>query len=189
MNKKEAIYNYFKDLDVFYYFAINLTMYVSSYLRNKMIKGENEKTAILLSDREIQQFSLDKIFFLPPLILTENLKKRKVDVFKKATSKDLEEVLLDNRYQNVILSGHGNSLEWVASDRSVSVYELDSIPFERKKGDVIKLGCGDAVDYFALRIAKYPEKTVYFKRHVENIELLAYVNKRYKEAKKNRKLY
>jgi hypothetical protein len=67
-----------------------------------------------------------------------------VDWVYKATSNDLEVTLNNPEYQSIALLGHSTRDSWVASDRKVTLDDIEKCwNGEKKDGYWVQWGCGD----------------------------------------------
>lgn len=109
---------------------------------------ENRNAAILLSAHAV----LGNDHWLPPLALlgsypswTLYFNKRglKTEYFLSTTSDDLRQVLLDERYQSVVLVGHGSYNHWRTTDDGISVLDIQRMAgkFEKKESEWFQLSC------------------------------------------------
>ena len=67
----------------------------------------------------------------------------KTDYFFNATKNDLKNVLIDTKFESVVLVGHGSMNGWKATDKYVSNDDINQWKdlFEAKKGEWFQLTC------------------------------------------------
>jgi hypothetical protein len=67
----------------------------------------------------------------------------KTDFIFSATAKDFYNVLMDNKYQSIVLVGHGSFNCWKATDKLVCTYDIERLAgkFRRKQGEWFQLTC------------------------------------------------
>lgn len=72
----------------------------------------------------------------------------KTDYIFSATYKDFVRVLLDEKYQSIVLVGHGSFNCWKATDELVSTYDVERLngKFKKKNGEWFQLSC-PSTDY------------------------------------------
>lgn len=98
-----------------------------------------EKTAILVGYENFStEFAVKNVSGLG-LTAYHFSKKGKIEIIDKAKKKDLERVLKDSTYKNIVIYGHGSKGSWLDSDRySVEYRDLKGSQKER----IIQLTCG-----------------------------------------------
>lgn len=108
-------------------------------ITNSNNNSNKEKTAILVSyGNLVEEFAL-KYFSGIGLVAYHFSKKGKIEIIDKSKKEDLERVLRDSTYKNLVIYGHGSRGSWVDSDgKSVKYGELNTPPKER----VLQLTCG-----------------------------------------------
>ena len=81
----------------------------------------------------------------PVWTLYFNARGLKPDYFFSATHKDFVTVLQDERYQSIVLVGHGSYNHWRATDQEVSVFDIERLEgtFTKKSGEWFQLTCGN----------------------------------------------
>ena len=106
--------------------------------------------AILISAHAIagNDHWLPPIAFLgsyPAWTLYFNARGLKPAYILSATYKDFIQVLQDERYQSVVLVGHGSYNHWRATDQEVSLYDVERLAgkFQKKSGEWFQLTCGN----------------------------------------------
>lgn len=120
-----------------------------AFTSNVLVKT-NKYAAILLS---AHAFS-DHDYWAPPLAflgsypawtLYFNARGEKTDYFFNATKEDFMNVLVDSKYQSMVLVGHGSYNTWRATDTQIANYdiELHKEKFQRKQGEWMQLSCAD----------------------------------------------
>ncbi len=158
-------------------FAMGLLGFASLMERKN---DSSTKTAILYAKSDgLIFYGLDLLTTYPHLKAAEAINGNRVQVFHAATSSDLEEVLADNSFQNLVIKGHGNKYGWDATDRYFSVDDLDEIDFQPKTGEVLKLTCsGIGPDQFALRMVSDPSNATYFQQEPTNGQFQKFIRSR-----------
>lgn len=106
--------------------------------------------AILISAHALagNDYWLPPIAFLgsyPAWTLYFNARGLKPDYFLGATYKDFVNVLQDERYQSIVLVGHGSYNHWRATDQEVSIFDIERLEgtFTKKAGEWFQLTCGN----------------------------------------------
>ena len=162
-----------------------LALITFAYVQKQLREDAPETTAIVHSAAGANSlfYARNELLLLPELILGETLQDRRVKIFRNATSDDLEQVLVESEYQNIILlAGHSTDGSFSLSDRTMYTSDLESIHFARKQGEVLKLTCdSEGADTFATRIADDPSKVFYFGRPAYGFDLLNYSRNRFLE--------
>ena len=130
-----------------------LTIYIpaatAAYISNRRTTGD-DYAAILISAHAI----VGNDHWLPPIALLGsypawtlyfNARGLKPVYILSATYEDFVEVLEDERYQSVVLVGHGSYNHWRATDQEVSVYDVQRLEgkFRKKAGEWVQLTCGN----------------------------------------------
>ena len=106
--------------------------------------------AILLSADAITGYD----HWLPPLAFLGsypawtfyfNSRGLKTDYIFSANFDDFVKVLCSDKYQSVVLVGHGSRSHWKATDRAVSIHDIGRLrsQFNRKHGEWFQLTCGN----------------------------------------------
>jgi len=67
----------------------------------------------------------------------------KTDFIFSATKKDFYDVLLDDKYQSIVLVGHGSFNCWKATDALICTYDVEKLSekFKKKYGEWFQLSC------------------------------------------------
>ncbi len=141
----------FKDL--MKYFFIIIAVYIPiatiAFVSNLFTKTD-KYAAILLSAHALS----DHDYWAPPLAflgsypawtLYFNSRGEKIDYFFNATKNDFMSVLADNKYQSIVLVGHGSYNTWRATDNQIANYDIEAMKgkFQLKQGEWIQLSCAD----------------------------------------------
>lgn len=160
---------------------VQAVMYTLGRRIEKNLGPDAEKTAILYAQTDGPvNADLMLLSTFPHLIYSEAERGRRIKAFDFATSSDLENVLKDDSFQNIFLFGHGTPFHWIATDRCVSVRDLNSWNFKRKTGEVVKLTCndGNGHDYFAEMIAANPDNAKYFSGKLSQSHIMDFLRDR-----------
>lgn len=98
-----------------------------------------EKTAILVSYDNLLDGLLMNYAQGVGLTAYSFSKKGKIEIIDKAKKEDLERVLTDSTYKNIVIYGHGSGKSWWDSDgKHVSYKKLNSSSKER----ILQFTCG-----------------------------------------------
>jgi hypothetical protein len=127
--------------------AIYIPMAAIAYTSNERTHTD-QYAAILVSAHAI----LGNDHWLPPLALLGsypswtlyfNKKGLKTEYFLSATCDDFKGVLLDDKYQSVVLVGHGSYNHWRATDYNVSIFDVKRMAgkYSKKEGEWFQLSC------------------------------------------------
>ena len=115
---------------------------------NDFLITDKKYAAIMLSGYAFSDYDYwaSPLAFLgsyPAWTLYFNLKGYRADYFFNATKQDLKDVLIDSKYQSIVLVGHGSKNAWRATDDLVSNLEIVSWQplFTKKTGEWIQLSC------------------------------------------------
>ena len=115
---------------------------------NNMILKEERYAAILLSGYAFSDYDYwaSPIAFLgsyPAWTLYFNSNGLKTDYFFNATKEDMKTVLIDSKYESIVMVGHGSRNGWKATDEFVSNDDINEWKelFEPKKGEWFQLSC------------------------------------------------
>jgi len=67
----------------------------------------------------------------------------KTNFIFSATKKDFYDVLMDDKYQSIVLVGHGSFNCWKATDKMICTYDIERLAgkFKRKQGEWFQLSC------------------------------------------------
>jgi len=150
----------------------------------EQLPSEAEKTAVLYGKtNELLKNNLMILSTYPQILYGEAKRGRRTTAFNHATLNDLERVLLDDSFQNLILFGQGTPYEWLATDGWASLEYLDSLDFIRKRGEIIKLtdNNGNGLDEFALRIASNPDNAKQFVGKTYQSQIFSFLRERVDE--------
>ena len=129
--------------------AVYIPMAVIAYVSNHQTHS-GRYAAILVSAHAIAGDD----HWLPPIALLGsypswtlyfNDKGLRTEYFLSATCNDFRRVLLDDKYQSVVLVGHGSFNHWRATDGRVSVLDVQRLAgrFSRKQGEWFQLSCAE----------------------------------------------
>jgi len=117
-------------------------------ITNDFIVKDEKYAAIMLSgyafsDHDYWAAPLAFLGSYPAWTLYFNIKGYRTDYFFNATKLDLKNVLIDSKYQSIVLVGHGSKNAWRATDDLVSNLEIVSWQplFTKKTGEWIQLSC------------------------------------------------
>ena len=79
----------------------------------------------------------------PAWTLYFNARNLKPDYIFSATYDDFMNVLKDDKYQSIVLVGHGSYNHWQATDMEVSIFAIQRMEgkFKKKKGEWFQLTC------------------------------------------------
>jgi hypothetical protein len=135
------------------YLAIIVAVYVPiaaiAFLSNFLTKTDNYAAVLLsahaLSDHDYWAPPLAFLGSYPAWTLYFNSRGEKIDYFFNATKKDFMQILADNKYQSIVLVGHGSYNTWRATDDQIANYDIEAMKgkFEIKHGEWIQLSCAD----------------------------------------------
>ena len=117
-------------------------------LTNHFVVKDEKYAAIMLSGYAFSDYDYwaSPLAFLgsyPAWTFYFNLKGYRTDYVFNATVVDLKNVLVDSKYQSIVLVGHGSKNVWRATDQQVSNVEIETWKplFTRKTGEWIQLSC------------------------------------------------
>jgi len=142
-NKFIKIFKWF----LIFYIPIYL---VASYSNNYLMPKDGPRAAIVVSGFAfgVMDFWIAPVVYVgsyPGFIYYFNNQDIPVDYIVNATKEDLLEVVKDEKYQSVVLVGHGSRNSWRAADESVTNMELKMMDmlseFKKKSGEWIQLSC------------------------------------------------
>jgi hypothetical protein len=129
-------------------FAIGYIPYAATALISDITTKSNQYAAILLSADAITGHDhwAPPIAFLgsyPSWTLYFNSLGYKTDYIFSAKHKDFVKVLMDEKYQSIVLVGHGSFNCWKATDELVSTYDIKRLAgkFKKKQGEWFQLSC------------------------------------------------
>jgi hypothetical protein len=115
---------------------------------NNVIVKEDRYAAILLSGYAFSDYDYwaSPLAFLgsyPAWTLYFNFNGMQTDYIFRATREDLKTVLVDPKYQSIVLVGHGSSNVWRATDSYVTNDDINNWKplFTPKTGEWIQLSC------------------------------------------------
>ena len=108
-------------------------------IANSNNNSNKEKTAILVSYENLTYELQTKYFSGVGLTAYYFSKKGKIEIIDKAKEKDLERVLADTSYDNLVIYGHGSTGSWSDSEgKSVKYSELKTSLKKR----ILQFTCG-----------------------------------------------
>ena len=121
---------------------------------NNVILKEERYAAILLSGYAFSNYDYwaSPIAFLgsyPAWTLYFNFNGVKTDYFFNATKNDMKNVLIDPKYESIVMVGHGSRNGWRATDRFVSNDDINEWKeeFAPKTGEWFQLSCAGTDKY------------------------------------------
>ncbi len=96
----------------------------------------------------------------PAWTLYFNSKGLKTDYIFSATKNDFKQVLLDEKYQSIVLVGHGSYNSWRATDDTVSNHDIKMMKgkFKKKSGEWFQLSCPEK-DYSPVHLGELVMKS------------------------------
>jgi len=79
----------------------------------------------------------------------------KTDYIFSATKKDFINVILDEKYQSIVLVGHGSYNNWQATDEIVGNFDIERLKgkFKKKTGEWFQLSCPSS-DYSPIQLGE-----------------------------------
>ena len=117
-------------------------------ITNNVFLKEERYAAILLSGYAFSNYDYwaSPIAFLgsyPAWTLYFNFNGVKTDYFFNATKEDMKNVLIDPKYESIVMVGHGSRNGWRATDRFVSNDDINEWKeeFAPKTGEWFQLSC------------------------------------------------
>lgn len=133
---------------IFYIALIYVPLATLATISNNFFVKDDKYAAILLSGYAFSDYDYwaSPVAFLgsyPAWTFYFNMKGYRTDYVFNATANDLKDVLVDKRYQSIVLVGHGSKNVWRATDELVSnveIHEWESL-FSKKTGEWIQLSC------------------------------------------------
>jgi len=147
------IYRFCKKV-FFYLMFLYIPASALAIVTNNMILKEERYAAILLSGYAFSDYDYwaSPIAFLgsyPAWTLYFNFNGLKTDYFFNATKEDMKNVLIDPKYESIVMVGHGSRNGWKATDSFVSNDDVNGWKelFEPKKGEWFQLSCAGQDTY------------------------------------------
>lgn len=147
------IYRFCKKV-FFYLMFLYIPASALAIVTNNMILKEERYAAILLSGYAFSDYDYwaSPIAFLgsyPAWTLYFNFNGLKTDYFFNATKEDMKNVLIDPKYESIVMVGHGSRNGWKATDSFVSNDDVNEWKelFEPKKGEWFQLSCAGQDTY------------------------------------------
>jgi hypothetical protein len=147
------IYRFCKKIFI-YLMYIYIPASALATVTNNVILKEERYAAILLSGYAFSDYDYwaSPIAFLgsyPAWTLYFNFNGVKTDYFFNATKKDMKNVLIDPKYESIVMVGHGSRNGWKATDSFVSNDDVNEWKelFESKKGEWFQLSCAGSDTY------------------------------------------
>ena len=147
------IYRFCKKIFI-YLMYIYIPASALATVTNNVILKEERYAAILLSGYAFSDYDYwaSPIAFLgsyPAWTLYFNFNGVKTDYFFNATKSDMKNVLIDPKYESIVMVGHGSRNGWKATDSFVSNDDVNEWKelFEPKKGEWFQLSCAGSDTY------------------------------------------
>ena len=147
------IYRFCKKIFI-YLMYIYIPASALAAVTNNVILKEERYAAILLSGYAFSDYDYwaSPIAFLgsyPAWTLYFNFNGVKTDYFFNATKNDMKNVLIDPKYESIVMVGHGSRNGWKATDSFVSNDDVNEWKelFESKKGEWFQLSCAGSDTY------------------------------------------
>ena len=132
----------------FYSMFIYIPLTAVATVTNNFVVKEERYAGIMLSGYAFSDYDywVSPIAFLgsyPAWTIYFNLNGVKTDYFFNATKQDLKDVLINPKYESIVLVGHGSRNGWKATDEFVSNDDINDWKelFEPKKGEWFQLTC------------------------------------------------
>jgi len=147
------IYRFCKKIFI-YLMYIYIPASALAAVTNNVILKEERYAAILLSGYAFSDYDYwaSPIAFLgsyPAWTLYFNFNGVKTDYFFNATKNDMKNVLIDPKYESIVMVGHGSRNGWKATDSFVSNDDVNEWKelFKPKKGEWFQLSCAGSDTY------------------------------------------
>ena len=147
------IYRFCKKIFI-YLMYIYIPASALAAVTNNIILKEERYAAILLSGYAFSNYDYwaSPIAFLgsyPAWTLYFNFNGVKTDYFFNATKNDMKNVLIDPKYESIVMVGHGSRNGWRATDRFVSNDDINEWKeeFAPKTGEWFQLSCAGSDTY------------------------------------------
>ena len=132
----------------FYSMFIYIPASALATITNNFIVKDEQYAGIMLSGFAFSDYDywVSPIAFLgsyPAWTLYFNSKGLKTDYFFNATKEDLKNVLIDSKFESIVLVVHGSMNGWKATDEFVSNDDITEWKelFKPKKGEWFQLSC------------------------------------------------
>ena len=144
----------------FYSMFVYIPLTAVAAVTNNFVVKEERYAGIMLSGYAFSDYDywVSPIAFLgsyPAWTLYFNSKGLKTDYFFNATKNDLKNVLINPKYESIVLVGHGSRNGWKATDKFVSNDDINEWKelFEPKTGEWFQLTCA-GYDYYPEHIGE-----------------------------------
>jgi hypothetical protein len=114
--------------------AVYVPFAIAAFISDVMTSSD-EYAAIMLSAHAVTDYD----YWAPPLAflgsypawtLYFNSKGLRTDYFFAATTQDFQNVLENEKYQSIVLVGHGSYNSWRATDRAIQEEEGGVVPID-----------------------------------------------------------
>jgi hypothetical protein len=139
--------------------AVYVPFAIAAFISDLMTNSD-EYAAIMLSAHAVTDYD----YWAPPLAflgsypawtLYFNSKGLKTDYFFAATTQDFLKVLENQKYQSIVLVGHGSYNSWRATDDSIENDTIKAMDgrFKKKRGEWFQLTC-PVQDYSAVQLGQ-----------------------------------
>lgn len=174
---EEKFLNIFKKISITFLALTALSIPVTQIINYKITP--KQKTVVFTSGaftggkifHPTLTYGFSKIidfFFYSPITLRQNLEGNQVYWCSNATKEEVLENLSDEEYQNVVFIGHGDRRGYVATDKSVTVSDLQRKHIPKKEGMLIQHTCGGGDFPISLReiLLKDPKKGYSFDKPI-----------------------
>ena len=132
----------------FYSMFIYIPLTAVAAVTNNFVIKDDRYAGIMLSGYAFSDYDywVSPIAFLgsyPAWTLYFNSKGLKTDYFFNATKNDLKNVLIDSKFESIVLVGHGSRNVWKATDKYVTNDDINQWKglFEPKTGEWFQLTC------------------------------------------------
>ena len=112
----------------------------------------------------------------PAWTLYFNRRGLKTDYIFSATYKDFVKVLQDDKYQSMVMVGHGSYNSWLATDKQVTNTDIEQLSgtFKQKRGEWFQLSCG-APDYSTLQLGELVMRKGYVYAYDKEVGTLHFI--------------
>lgn len=141
------IYHFCKKIFI-YLICIYIPLATLAFLTNTFSVKDERYAAVMISGYAFSDYDywVSPIVFLgtyPAWTFYFNINGLKTDYFFNATKDDLKNVLIDSKFESIVLVGHGSMNGWKATDKYVSNDDINQWKdlFEAKKGEWFQLTC------------------------------------------------
>lgn len=148
-----------------YFLGINAAAAALLYCTNGILEP---KTAVFTNSNpgylEPLETKAVDFFMYTPIVLRQALKGKGVKWVSSASTEEINALLRDLKYENVVFVGHGSGSSYQTSSGSFDLYSMEDLP--KRKGELVQHTCGSSSQALRNILLEDPARGYQFRKRV-----------------------